>query len=128
MPHASWINEEVQASWNQMTASNAALQAQLSSAESSSVSEQQDYSMRIDAYIRIRSELAACIARESVWKQELEAAKLEIQQFSVEAIALRNHTLSDVRSIQGEYHKATSELIDVTGHFFASKSMLTNFE
>ena len=93
------------------------------------LSKQRDASTRLNEGARLRGELAARLARETVWKQELHTAKLDIRQsFSAEAIALRTHTLSEVRSIQGEYHKATSELTEVTGNLLVSKAMLTNFE
>jgi len=96
--------------------------------ESTFPSEQRDASTRLNEDLRLRSELAARFAREALWKQELQAAKLETQQFSAEAVTWKNLTLSEVRSIQGEYHRATSELTEVTGHFLASKAMLSNFE
>ena len=57
---------------------------------------------------------STCLSRETVWKQELQAA--------------RNHTLSEIHSFQSEYQKATSELTEVTGHLLASKSTLEYFE
>ena len=67
-----------------MTAANSPLRAQLSLAESSFTSEQRDASARLSEDARLRGELAACLARETVWKQELLTAKLEIQLLYVQ--------------------------------------------
>ena len=69
------------------------VRAQLCLAESSVTSEQRDASARLSEDARLRGELAACLARETDWKNELHTSKLEIQQFSTEADALQNHTL-----------------------------------
>ena len=70
MSHASKVNDEMKASWNQLTSANAALRAQLSIAEMAHSSEQRDSSMRVDEDLRLRGELTACLAREVVWKSE----------------------------------------------------------
>ena len=91
-------------------------------------SEQRDASARLSEYVCLRSELAVCRARETVWKQELQAVKFDMQQLSAEAVSLKNHIILEVRSIQGEDQRATSELTEVTGHSLASNPMLANFE
>ena len=107
-------NEEMKESWNHMTATNGALRAQLNLAESSFASEQRDASARLHEYICLRSELSACLSRETVWKQELQTMK--------------NQTLSEIYTFRSEYQKANSELIEITGHLMTSKSTLEHFE
>ena len=68
-------------SWNQMKIANGAISARLNLVESAFTSERRDASTRLNEDLRLRSELAACLARETVWKQELQAARLEIQRF-----------------------------------------------
>jgi multidrug resistance efflux pump len=77
--------EEMKESWNRMTTTNSALRAQLNLAESTFTSEQRDASTRLQEDLGLRSELSECLSRETVWKQELQAAKLDMQQFSSEA-------------------------------------------
>ena len=71
MAHASMINDEMKASWNQLATTNAPLRGQLRGAEMVHSSEQRDSPTRIDDDMLIRSELAACLAREGAWKSEL---------------------------------------------------------
>ena len=47
---------------------------------------------------------------------------------SAESISLKIIPYLKFANFQGEYQRATSELVDVTGHFLASKATLRNFE
>ena len=69
-----------------MTTNNT-LRAQLSLAESSFTAEQRDASARLQEDLSLRNELSMCIIRESILKQELQAAK---DQTLIEAHAFRS--------------------------------------
>ena len=94
-------------------------------AESPFTSEQRDASARLSEDVCLRGELAACLARETVWKHELHTTKMETQHFSTETNAL---THSEIRSVQEKYVEASSGLAEVTGHCLASRAVLSNFE
>ena len=105
-----------------------ALRAQLNLVESTFSSEQRDASSRLGDDLRLRSEIAARLARETVWKQAYKRQILEIQQFSAEAICLNNHTLMAICLCPSECQNSSSELAEVIGYFPASRATLTNFE
>ena len=96
-----------------MTTNNT-LRAQMNLAESSFAVEQRDASARLQEYLRLRNELAMCLGRETIWKQELQAAK--------------DHTLMEVHACRSEYQKATDELSEVVRHLKTSRSSLEYFE
>ena len=70
MSRASKVNEDTKASWNQLSDANSLLRAQLISLDVDRPSEQQDSSMRSPDEETLRGELAANLARESVWTNE----------------------------------------------------------
>ena len=80
MSQASRINDEMKASWNQLSNVNAMLRAQLTSVEAKSTLEQQDSSMQSPDDENLRGELTASLARESVWKNECYTTKIEVHQ------------------------------------------------
>ena len=62
-------------SWNVITTTDNTLRSQLNLAESSFTVEQRDASARLQEDLRLRSELSMYMSRETLWKQELQAAK-----------------------------------------------------
>ena len=89
MSHAAMITAELRESWNRMKSTIVELRSQLASAGLSGGSEQQDLYMRIDDELRIRGELATCLARESAWKNEMHTATFDIQHFVKEILFTR---------------------------------------
>ena len=81
MSHASRINEDMNASWNQLSDANASLRAQLLRVDVSRSLEQQDASMRSLEDAGLRVELAASLARELALGNELQTTRFEVQQF-----------------------------------------------
>ena len=77
------LNREIKESRNHMTTTNSTLRAPLNLAESTFTSEQRDVSTRLQEDLRLRNQLLTRLSRETVWKQELQAA--------------RDHTLSEIQ-------------------------------
>ena len=67
-------NEEMKQSWNQMTTANSDPRSRFNLVGSTFTSEQRDASTRLSEDLRLGNALAACLARETVWKQQLQAA------------------------------------------------------
>ena len=71
MSQASRNNADMKASWDQLSDANASLRARLISLDVHRSLGQQDTPMRSPEDEHAKSALAACLARESVWKREL---------------------------------------------------------
>ena len=65
--------------------------------------------MRLGDDSRIRSELAACLARESVWKIELHSTRVEVQMYVTAAITINRISAEEIEAMREEYHKSTNE-------------------
>ena len=107
-------NEEMKQSWNSTVMTNNTLRAQLNLVESSFTAEQRDASARLQEDLRLRNELSMYVARESIWKHELQAAK--------------GHTLVEVQAFRNQCKQTRDELTEVVEHLQTSKSSLEFFE
>ena len=102
MTHASMINDVMKASWNQLTTANVALRSQLGVADMVRSSEQRDLSVRTNDDMRIRNELAACLARESVRKSELHTTRVEVQVYVTATLAHKKVSAQELNSMRGD--------------------------
>ena len=124
MSHASSVNEDMKASWNQLSDINASLRSQLLSVDIPRSMEQQDEPMLSPEDEHVKGELAAGPPRESIWKSELHTTRIEVQQYESETNAQRQVSADELRSMRESYLRSTSEYSEARALFQASRSKL----
>ena len=72
----------------------------------------------------LRGELAASLARESVWTNECYTTKVEVQQCARETNAQRQISADELRSMREEYLRSTSEYSEARALVHTSRSRL----
>ena len=108
MSQAPKVNEDMQTLCNQLSDANAMLRSQLKSLDVNRRPEPQDSSMRSPDDEILRGELAASLARESVWKSELHTTRVEVQQYVRERSAQRQVSADELCSTREEHLRSTS--------------------